>query len=246
MRWLYIERAAIWSVDRRSGISVIGLALATLLVASSVAAAQPVRGFATYRISLSSPMEQRSMLVNESVSPSDRAGYSDLVIQLIGTQQNLTYSRLVNASEDFLPYLPSVAPQSLDYSSGTSYSLHVNVTGSGTKDVTFEGSQYTMNLLTISFSASYGNRSIKASGTVETFPSSLVYSANIESGLVQLNAVLQGTDLPLTSQGSQITTATYVGTGVGVGVVALGGAFLMRRRERKTKQSEQKPLHWVD
>lgn len=220
--------------------------MAALLIASSVAAAQPVRGFASYRITLSSPMGQHSVLVNESFSPSARAGYSDLVLQLIGTQQNLTYSRLVNASEDFLPYLPSVAPQSLNYSNGTSYSLHVNVTASGTEDVTFEGSQYTMNLLTLSGSASYGNRSIVANGTVETFPSALVYSASLESGMVQLKAVLQATDLPLNSPGSQISTSTYVGTGVGVGAAALGGAFLMRRRERKTKQQEQKPLHWVD
>jgi len=246
MRWLYIERTAIRSVGGRSSIPVIGLALAALLLASSVTAAQPVRGFAAYRINLSYPMGQRSMLVNESIGPSDRSGYSDLVLQLIGTQQNLTYSRLVNASEDFLPYLPSVAPQSLDYSNGTGYSLHVNVTASGTEEVTFEGNQYTMNLLTISVSASYGNRSVKASGAMETFPSSLVYSASIDGDMVQLNAVLQATDLPLTSSGTQVTSATYVGAGMGVGAAALGGAFLMRRRERKTKQREQKPLHWVD
>jgi hypothetical protein len=246
MRWLYIERTAIWGVERRGSISVVGLALAALLVASSVAAAQPVSGFAAYKISLSYPMGQRSMLVNESISPSDRAGLSDLVLQLIGTQQNLTYSRLVNSSEDFLPYLPSVAPQSLDYSNGTSYSLHVNVTASGTSDVTFQGSKYTMNVLAVSIAASYGNKSIKANGTVEIFPSALVYSASVGGGFVRLDAVLQATDLSLTAPGSQMPAATYVGAGVGVGAVALAGAFLVGRRERKTKQPEEKPLHWVD
>ena len=233
-------------MNGKSRISVFGLVLAALLVASSVAAAQPASGFAAYKFSLSSPMVQRSVLLNESVGPSNRAGYSDLVLQLIGTQQNFTYTRLVNASEDFLPYLPSVAPQSLDYSNGTRYSLHLNVTSSGTAVATFEGSQYTMNLLAISIAASYGNSSIKANGTVETFPSTLVYSASFESGLDRLNMLLQATDLPLTSSGSQVSSAAYVGTGVGIGAAALGGAFLIRRRERKTKHSEEKPLHWVD
>jgi len=229
-----------------SKISVLGLVLAALLVASSVAAAQPVRGFAAYKITLSSPSGERSVLLNESYSPSARAGYSDLVLQLVGTQQNFTYSRLVNASEDFLPYLPSVAPQSLDYSNGTRYSLHVNVTSSGTADVTFEGSQYTLNVLAISVAASYGNSSITANGTVDTFPSALVYSASLAGGLERLNLVLQATDLQLTSPASQMAAATYVGAGVGVGVAALGGAFLMRRKERKTSQPKEKPLHWVD
>jgi hypothetical protein len=245
-RWLYIEHATIRGVNKRSGIPLIGLALAALLIASSAAAAQPVRGFADYRISLTYPMGQRSILLNESYSPSDRAGYSELVLQLIGTQQNLTYSRLVNASEDFLPYLPSVAPQSLDYSNGTSYSLHVNVTASGTKDVTFQGSQYSMNVLAISIAASYENRSFKANGTVETFPSALVYDISVGGGFVLLTAVLQATDLPLTLPDSQTPTATYVGAGVGIGAAALGGVFLIRRRETKTKHPEEKPLHWVD
>jgi LPXTG-motif cell wall-anchored protein len=232
-------------VNRRSSITVIGLALAAMLIASSAAAAQPVRGFAAYKISLSSPMGQRSLLLNESSSPSDKAGFSDLVLQLIGTQQNLSYSRLVNASEDFLPYLPSVAPQSLDYK-GTGYSLQANVTAPGTADVTFDGSQYTMNVMAISFAASYGNRSIEANGTVETFPSSLVYSVSVGSGFVRVDVTLQATDLPLTSPDSQVSSTTYVGAGVGMGAAALGGVFLIRRRERKAKQPEEKPLHWVD
>lgn len=246
MRWLYIEHTTIWGVNRSITIPIIGVSLALLLVASSAAAAQPVRGFAAYTISLSYPMGQRSVLVNESYSPSNRAGYSDLVLQLIGTQQNLTYSKLVNASEDFLPYLPSIAPLSLDYNNGTRYSLHANVTAAGTKDVTFQESQYTMNVLAISFAASYGNKSIKANGTVETFPSALVYSASFEGSLFKLDAVLQATDLPLTLPDSQMPAATYVGAGVGLGAVALGGAFLIRRREKKTRQSGPKPLHWVD
>jgi len=233
-------------MDMRIRAAFIGLALTALLVASSAAAAQPTSGFAQYKISLVSPMGQRSLLVNESYSPSDRTGYTDLVLQLIGSQQNLTYSRLVNASSYFLPYLPSVAPQSLDYA-GKGYSLHLNVTTSGTAGVTFSGTQYTMDVLTASIAASYGNKSFTASGTVETFPSALVYSVNVVSGPVVLNVVLQATDLPLTSATPQASTAAYVSAGVGVSAVAvLGGAFLIRQRGRKAKPSEDKPLHWVD
>jgi len=246
MRWLYIEHTTIWGVKRRISIAVLGVTLAAMLIASSAAAANPVSGFAAYKITLSSPMGQRSMLVNESSTPTDRAGYSDLVLKLIGTQQNLTYSRLVNASVDFLPYLPSLAPQSLDYGSGTRYSLRVNMTVSGTADVTFQGSQYTMSVVALSILASYGSTTIKANGTVETFPSTLIYSAGVGGGMVRLEAVLQATDLPLTAPDSQMPAATYVGTGVGIGAAALGGAFLIRRKERKTKQAEDKPLHWVD
>ena len=232
-------------MNRRSSTTVIGLALAAMLIASSVAAAQPAEGFATYKVSLSSPMGQRSLLLNESSSPSNRAGFSDLVLQLIGTQQNLTYSRLVNASEDFLPYLPSLAPQSLNYK-GASYSLQLNVTAPGTADLTFGGNQYTMSVLAMSVAGSYGNRSIEANGTVETFPSSLVYSVSVVSGFVRVVVTLQATDLPLTSPDSQVSSTAYVGAGVGIGAAALGGAFLISRKERKAKQPEEKPLHWVD
>jgi len=245
-RWLYIEQGTIGGVKGRSSIPVIGLVLAVMLVASSAAAAQPVSGFASYRVTLSSPTGERSTLLNESYTPSDRVGYSDFVLQLTGTQQNFTYSRLVNASEDLLPFLPSVAPQSLEYSNGTRDSLHVNLTSSGTAKVIFGGSQYVLNVLAVSVAASYGNRSARANGTVETFPSALVYSASVSGGSDRLNVTLQATDLPLTSPGSQMPAATYVGAGVGVGVAALGGIFLIRRKERKRDQPKEKPLHWVD
>jgi len=220
--------------------------MAVLLVASSAVAAQPVRGFAAYKITLTSPSGEHSILLNESYTPSDRPGYSNLVLQLTGGQQNLTYSRLVNASEEFLPYLPSFAPQSLDYSNGTRYSLRVNVTSSGTAGVTFGGSQYTLSVLAITVAASHGNMSIEANGTVEAFPSALVYSAAVGAGSDTLKVVLQSTNLPLTTPGSQMPAATYVGAGVGAGIAAIGGAFLIRRKERKTNQPKEKPLHWVD
>jgi hypothetical protein len=243
---LYIERTKTRDVNKRRGSGIAGLVLLTLLVASSVSASQPIRGFATYQVSLSSPMGQRSMLVNETVGPSSRAGYSDLVLQLFGTDQNLTYSRLVNSSENLFPYLPSVAPQSLNYANGTGYSVHVNVTSSGTTTVKFDGEQYTLGVLTVSVSAAYGTRSVRANGIIETFPSSLVYSASVGNGMVELRVVLQETDLPLASPSPQTATAAYVGVGVGIGALALGGAFLIRRQERKVETQGEKLLHRVD
>ncbi len=233
-------------MNKRQGSLISGLALVLLLIGSS-AAAQPVRGFATYAVTVSSPKGDHSILVNESVQQSDKAGYSDLTLQVIGGRQNLTYSKLVNASENLFPYLPGIGTQSFDYSNGTAYKVQVNVTSSGTAPVTFKGVQYSLNVLVISVHASYGARSFRVNGTVETFPSTLVYSASVGNHTARLQAVLQATDLPLVpSSSSQMATAAYVGAGIGIGALAVGGAFLLRRREKKVEKQEEKPLHWVD
>jgi hypothetical protein len=184
------------------------------------------------------------VLVNESVGPSDKTGYSELTLQLLGGGQNLTYSKLVNASEILFPYLPSVATQSFNYSNGSRYSVRMNVTASGTATVIFRGSTYTLDVLTVSVSASYGSRSIRINGTIEAFPSALVYSASIGNSMAKLQVVLLGTDLPLTSPSTP--SAAYVGASVGVGALALGGALLLTRRGKKVSQQKEKPLHWVD
>jgi len=233
-------------VKPKSGLLVAGLVLVALLVGSAAAASQPVTGFVTYQVSLTSPKGQHSVIVNETVGPSAKAGYSDLVLQLFGTLQNLTYSKFVNSSEVLFPYLPSVAPQSFDYSNGTKYSVHVNVTVAGTKMVTFRGGQYTLDVLAISLSATYGTKSVEANGTIETFPSTLVYSAVVGNSTARLQAVLQATNLSLNSSAPQMATAAYVGAGAGIGALVLGGAFLLKRRERRVKNQEEKPLHWVD
>jgi len=226
--------------------AVAGLVLVVLLLASSVAVASSNKGFATYEVSVTSPKGVHSVLINETVGPSDKAGYSDLILQFVGSEQNLTYSRFVNASEDFFPYLPSVANQSLQYSNGTAIGIRVDVNTAGTTSVSFKGSQYNLNVLTISVSVKFGNESAEANGTVETFPSTLVYSASVGNGTDRLQAVLQATDLPLNGPSSQMTTAAVVGAGIGVGAVAIGGIFLFRRREHRVATQGDKPLHWVD
>ena len=221
------------------------LVIGAMLVASPVLAAQPSKGFVTYSVTLSTPKGQHSVTVNETVKPASKAGFSDLVLQLIGTEQNLTYARFVNSSYPLFPYLPSIATQHFDYSYGNKYSIHVNVTYSGTKTVTFKGSQYTLDVLTFSASGSNGTRTVNIAGTVDTFPSELVYSVDAGNGPIQLHLVLQATNLPLTA-GSTMTTAAYVGAGLGIGALSIGGAFLIRRRGKRAKEQGDRPLHWVD
>jgi len=227
------------------GLSISALAVVVLLLSSSAAASQATRGFAAYQVSVTTPKGSHSVLINETVGPSDKAGYSDLILQFIGTEQNLTYSRLVNASEDFFPYLPAVTNQSLQYSNGTAISVQVHVTTAGTTSITFKGSQYNLNVLAVSASVKFGNESAKANGTVETFPSTLVYSADLGNSTDRLQTVLQATDLPLNGP-PQMATAAVVGAGLGIGAVAVGGVFLLRRREHRVTTQGEKPLHWVD
>ncbi|MDA4126180.1 MAG: hypothetical protein OK452_03105 [Thaumarchaeota archaeon] len=233
-------------MNKKICISVAGLALVSMLLVSSAAASQSARGFVTYQVSLTSPKGQHTVLVTETVGPTSKAGYSDLILQLFGKQQNLSYSRFVNASNNIFPYLPNIATRSFDYTNGTKYSVHVNLTASGTTMVTFKGSQYALSVLAISISGSYGPRIFRANGTVDTFPSSLVYSASFGNGTTKVEAVLQATDLPLNQSSTQASTAAYVGAGVGIGVLALGGVFLIRRRTKKVESKGEKPLHWVD
>jgi len=228
------------------GVLAVGLALAVLLVTASAEASQPELGFATYKVEATLPTGQHSMLVNETVGQSAKLGFSDLVLQLVGSQQNLTYSKLVNATTNYFPFLSSLASQALDYSNGTTTNVNVNFSAAGTTRVTFQGSQYTLNAFSFAVSGSYKGMNLRLNGTLETFPSSLVYSAAAGNGMVSVQAVLVATDLQLSQSSTAVPTAAYVGAGVGVGGVAIAAAFLVRRRDKKVQKQEQKPSHWVD
>lgn len=233
-------------MNRQTGATAVAFAIVLLFTGSVVLAAQPTTGFAEYKVTAATPMGGHSILVNETVRGSDRAGFSDLILQLTGTTQNLTYSRLVNSSTVLLPFLPTIPSQSFDYANGT-FSVHANLTQAGTKSLAFQGSNYTMTVYGISLSGSYGNRSFAAAGTIEAFPSSLVYSVELGSGILfHASLVLQNTDLPLSQPSADMTTAAYAGAGVGAVGVAAAAALFVRRRERHSKAQEQKPLHWVD
>jgi hypothetical protein len=228
------------------GILAVGFALAVLLLVASAEATQPELGFATYKVEANLPTGHHSMLVNETVQQSSKPGFSDLILQLIGTQQNLTYSRLVNATTNPFPFLSSLASQSFGYSNATTGSFHANFSAAGTARVTFQGSQYTMNVFSFTISGSHAGRGLRLNGTLETFPSSLVYSTEAGNSTVSVQVVLVATDLQLNQSSTQAPAAAYVGAGVGLGGVALAAALLVRRRDRKVQKQEQKPSHWVD
>ena len=233
-------------VVKRPAVALLAFAFALLFAGSAALAAQPTTGSASYKITISSPMGSHSVLVNETVKGSDKAGFSDLILQLTGATQNLTYSRLVNSSEALLPYMPTAPSQSFEYNNGT-LSVHANITQGTPASITFGGSTYAMTVYDISLAGSYGNRSFVAVGAIETFPSSMVYSVVISSGILfQARVVLQGTDLPLSQPSTATSTAAYAGAGLTAVGLTAAAAFVIRRRERHAKAQEQKPLHWVD
>jgi hypothetical protein len=234
-------------VSRIQDAGILGIALLLLLATPVVIASQPSRGFAAYTVTETLPTGQRSALVNESLSPSGKAGFSTLVLQLTSTEQNLTYSRLVNASTSLLPYLPSLPAQPFDYSNGTRYKVQVNFSSTGTAALSLGGTKYTLSVYSITAIGFYGNRTVNLRATVETFPSALVYSVNGSmGGKGQFKALLQATDLPLVEPPPQMATTTYVGAGIGVGGLALAAGFMVRRRQHHARTQEQKPIHWVD
>ncbi len=246
---LYIELPPVRPVNRyqTASVGVVCIALLILLASPGVIASQPSQGFAAYEVAVTLPSGPHSALVNESLLPSDRPGLSTLTLRVTGGDQNLTYSRLVNASADLLPYLTNLLAQSFDYSNGTGYSIQANFSSGGTTTATFRGTEYTLSVYSVTLQSSDGNGSVKAQGTVETFPSTLVYSVSAsEEGKFQVQAVLQATDLSLVDPPPQTAMTSYVGAGIGVGGVALAAALLVRRKERKAGTQEQKPMHWVD
>lgn len=232
-------------MNRPVAVALSGLVVA-LLFAGSAVAASTGDGFATYKVSVTSPMGGHSILVSETVKGSDKAGFSDVILQITGSTQNLTYSRLVNSSMALLPCLPPIPSQAFDYSNKT-VSVHANLTQAGSTTVKFQGNNYTMSVFHITLAGSYGNKSFAAVGTIETFPSALVYSVSLTTGpLVQVSVVLQGTDLALNTPSPAMAQAAVAGAGIGVVGVAAAAALFVRRRDRQSRPQEQKPMHWVD
>ena len=234
------------AMKNRAGVAVTSLALAILLVASSVVAAQPTVGFVAYEIEIVSPAGQHSLVINETVGPAAKAGFSDLVFGLIGGQQNFTYSKLVNSTSELFPYLSAISTQALRYTNGTTQGVNANVTVAGTKTVAFQGRQYALTEYSFSVSGVYRNRTIDANGTLETFPSTLIYSASVRSGDVSAQATMQGTDLQLVQPTTGSLSAAAVGAGMGLGGLALVAALFVRRREKRAKTQREKPPYWVD
>jgi hypothetical protein len=226
-------------------ISAFAFVLALILV-SPVFASQPTSGFAAYEISLTGTKMNHVATVNETLRGSDKPGFSDLILQIIGGEQNFTDSRLVNSSGDYFPYLNRLNSQSVDYANGTDIGYHASISAMGTSSLTFGGSHYILSVYRIEFSGKYGNKSYSANGTLETFPSSLVYSVTLEAGTYTVRAILLGTNLDLQQAAAVTSTAVYVGAGLSLGGLAIVATFIVTRREQKAQPNEDKPLHWVD
>jgi hypothetical protein len=229
----------------REAIAVAALTL-VLFVGSPVIASQSNTSFAAYGVSIAGPKVSHTAVVNESIGGSDKLGFSDLVLQIVSGQQNFTDSRLVNSSRNYFPFLNNLATQSLDYTNGTNSGFHASVSGRGTSSVTFGGNHYTLSVYSIEIGGRYGNRTFSVNGTVETFPSSLVYSVDMEGKTFTLNAVLLKTNLQLEQTTQTAPTAVYVGAGLSLGGLAIVATLVVKRREQKTQPKEDKPPHWVD
>jgi hypothetical protein len=203
--------------------------------------------YAVYNISGRVSNHSVSITVNETLK-SNFGSFQKLALELISSNVNMSYSELVNASQDLLPIIPSIGSTSIHTTvNGTTISASVTQTDSSV--VIFNGTNYTLANYLFNFSAQNARISESAHGQFMKFPSGLVYSASISiNGTGTITAQLTSTNIPLSSSQSSKSTAIMV---VAAGVVGCGltvvAAFLTSRRESKSNGMEKtKPLHWVD
>jgi hypothetical protein len=234
------------------------VALAFLAVAFAVSpfvsaqqsSSQNTSKFVSYNVTATNSTETVSAVVNETVTP-DTAGLSNLSLSVASSLGNLSYSKILNASEILFPYFPTIQNQSLSYQF-QNYSISASVSQVGTSSATFNEQNYVVTnyALQLSGSMKSGNP-MSASGQASVLPSGLVYSAVVHANSTYtVNVQLLATNLSLnpSSSGSQSSSVAIAG---GAGSVVAGiGAFALVRRERKSQSqessSENKPLHYVD
>jgi hypothetical protein len=237
------------SVNKSIFLALFGTILVALgTLSPALSAAQSNTGSVTYTITLNTPSGTKSYSVNETVQSTHKAGFSELFIQVSGGEANLTYSRLVNASANFLPYLPTLANESFSLSRTVqNYTIRFSVTGNGTRTTTFQGKTYEMKVYTIRFSVTSAYQSHSGTGSITIFPSGLVYSATVSiDGTYSFQALLKAASNPLADPPTQTPVLGYAAAGVGVVAVALVASAIVRQRRRRVQPQESKPLHWVD
>ncbi len=214
-----------------------------------VFAAQTTQGYVAYSVTLGGPSGDKSFLVNETVQLSSSAGLSNFFLNLVGQDQHLTYSRLVNSSTNLFPYLPVLSNQSLSYA-GKNYSFTLALTAAGTGTVSFQGSSQNTKSFGLVFSATYGAQTFRGTGSIIVFPSALVYSATIQTDAnYNLKVVLTATNLPLVDPPGMNQTAAIITAGAGVGAAALVIPLLIRRRRNShivSGTADERPIHWAD
>jgi hypothetical protein len=206
--------------------------------------------YVVYSVSASGPNRTVSATVNETVVQNSNSALASVTLQVVSNYANLSYSKLVNATHELLPILPSLGTRSIQLSRGNA-SISASVTQTGTQRIEFSGANYSVTDYSFSISVQGEKMSGSASGQLSLFPSGLVYSATIDvNGTRTVSAQLLSTNIALgasPSSGSNTTTIAVAGGSVsvatGVGALAF---FRHGRKESSSSSSEAKPLHWVD
>jgi hypothetical protein len=238
-----------WAVNRSIILASSGLILIALASMSpAIFAAQSTTGSVTYTITVNTPSGSRTLTINETVSSSHKAGLSDLVLRLTSAEENLTYSRLVNASENYLPYLPTLANESFSFSRKfENHSIDFSFTSTGTSTVTFQGKTYQMKVYTAQFSVSSAMQTHRGSALLTVFASGLVYSLKASvDGKYSYEAVLTAGSNSLADPPAQTPIVGYAALGAGVAAIALVASVIIKQRRHNVHTDQEKPLHWVD
>ena len=233
-------------------LSSLLVLLAFAIFVPSASSQSSTSQYATYRVAVSDASQSSSFVVNETVTPTT-GNLADLALQAISANRNLSYSRVVNITQQFLfPILPSISNQSLTYASNN-YSISFSLMKLGTATSSFSGASYTTTKFAFQVSARSGGLNLPAAGNLTTFPSGLIYSASaVVNGTFTIQASLLGTNLPLDppGQGSMSPTTTVAVAG-SLGTAALVGAFALVKHGKKghpeiSNAKDEKPSHWVD
>jgi hypothetical protein len=220
------------------------LLVALTLIVSLPVYASSQKEYALYAISFKFKGIIHTITLNETLASTSNKAWNVLYFVLSGENWTLSYSRSVNASHQFFPYVPSTPNQTLKYSS-PKFTLLLSLEKNGTKQIQFQGSTYT--LTTYSFVATYNSTKSTHSllGEVDAFPSGLLYMAKASADNFALTVTLLSTNIPLTVPSASVQQqAASIIIGAGAVLVAIFGSFRLKRM-RKTLP-EQTPEHWVD
>lgn len=222
--------------------AIMILGLAPLAYASPASSS----GYVAYTVQVTSNGRQMTATANETITPGPRANQSIISLAISSASSNLTYSRFVNSSLALFPYLPAISNQNFTYS-GKSYAVSARIARQGTAQVNFQGKAYTVADYAFSAALTSNGSTRSISGSLETFPSDLVYSVSSQFNGTAVTATLVSTSLPLTATSS--SPAVQVASGglaisAAVAAVALGLGVRWRRKQKT--EVAAKPEHWVD
>lgn len=224
-------------------------ALLVLLGSSAAAFASTGSGYVTYGVHFSSGAGMsKDFTVNVTSAPSSNPKLDNVLLQIVGSSLNLSYSKAINATTQVFPMIPAISNQSFSYSANsTSVSLKVAQNGSSTTQ--FQGRSYTLTSYSLTAAVSYGNYSATVLGALDTFPSGLVYSlkGSTAAGSYSFALTLKATSLALDSaSATPASQVASIGLGAGAVVAALSLSLGIRSRRKHKAQEETRPEYWVD